>query len=135
MSADQILLAIQDLNKMKSELRELKRDMKDFEGVTREDYEELRKAYKDLRGQMKSIEDEWKKSLLEDKEYTTLRDMKVAKDEEIAASTKKLFDALEKLPKTPVTLKVEAESGLINVQIQPEMRLYLNGREERKRAV
>jgi hypothetical protein len=133
MSADHILLAIQDLNKLKSELKEVKRDMKDFENISREDYENIKKAYKDLRGQMKAIEEEWKKQLLEDNEYNGLREMKMKKEEDIAASMKKLFDALEKLPKSPVTMKVETEGGPINVQIQPEMRIYLNGREERKR--
>jgi hypothetical protein len=133
MSADHILLAIQDLNKLKTELKEIKRDMKDFEKIPREDYNNLKKAYKDLRGQLKSIEEEWRKQLLQDNEYNGLREMKMKKEEDIASAMKKLFDALEKLPKTPVTMKVDTEDGSINVQIQPEMRIYLNGREERKR--
>lgn len=134
MSSDQIILSIQKVKTLKQELREVKGDMKDFEKVVRDDYDDLKQAFKDMKEQMKTIEEEWKKGLLEDKEYLDLREMKMKKEEEIAEHTKKLFEQLEKLPRQPVSFQVDTEAGPVNIQILPEMRLYMNGKEEKKRS-
>ena len=59
--------------------------------------------------------------------------MQIKKEEEIAQLNAKLFEVVGELPPKFFQMNVETEEGPVRVQIQPEMRLYLNGKEEKKR--
>ncbi len=63
-----------------------------------------------------------------------LRDLKLKKEEELAHANELLFKAVEQLPQKYCQIKIETGAGPVNVQIQPEMKVYVNGREEKKRA-
>ena len=134
MIEDQISLALKELKKLKQELSDLKKDMKKEEKVDTDAYLELKRTYKDLKGQVKGMEEQWLQDIQKDNQYTELRDMKVKKEEEVATLNKKIFDLIAKLPPKYFLLNMETEEGPVKVQIQPEMRLYLNGKEEKKRA-
>lgn len=133
MIEDKISLALKQLGKLKQELGEYRKDMKADEKIDDPQYLDLKKAYKDLRGQMKEKEEQWVRDLLEDKQYVDLREMKEKKEEEIALLNQKIFELIGELPQKFFQMDVQTENGPVKVQIQPEMRMYLNGREEKKR--
>lgn len=134
MIEDKISLALKELKKLKDELKDIRKDMKFDEKIDTEQYVDLKKAYKDLKAQVKDIEDKWMQDLLKEEQYMKLQEMKVKKEEEVAHMNKKLFELISELPPKFFQMNVETEEGPVRVQIQPEMRIYLNGREEKKRA-
>lgn len=134
MIEDKLQLTLKELRKLKQELHDLKKDMKQEEKIDSEEYAELKRAYKDLKSQVKDFEEKWMQDLLKDEQYTKLKEMKVKKDEEIAQMNQKLFEIIAQFPPKFFQMNMETEEGPIRVQIQPEMRVYLNGKEEKKRA-
>ncbi|MCC7432898.1 hypothetical protein IT412_05255 [Candidatus Peregrinibacteria bacterium] len=130
---DQIKLALQELKKLREDLRGIKKDIKEEEKIDSPEYIDVEKAFKDLKKQVKDFKDEWMREMQADEHYNKLREMRISKEEEIAESTGKLFEMISKLPQKPVDMNLETEQGPIRIQIMPEMRLYLNGREERKK--
>ena len=134
MVEDKIALALKDIAKIKEDLKAIKKDMKAEEKIEDERYLELKTAYKDLRGQIKEMEEENEQSLTENDFYNKLREMRLKKEEDLANANKTLFEAVSKLPAKYMQMKMETEDGPVNVQIQPEMKVYVNGKEEKKRA-
>jgi len=134
MVEDKIALALKDLARIKEELKDIKKDMKSEEKIDNEQYQQLKAAHKDLRGQLKDMEDDWEEQLKKDEYYNKLRELKIKKEEDLAHASKVLFDAVEKLPAKAVVIKMETEAGPVAVNIQPEMKVYVNGKEEKKRA-
>lgn len=134
MVEDKIALALKDISKIKEELREIKKDMRAEEKIDNDQYIQLKSAYKDLRGQLKDMEEDWEEQLKEDEFYNKLRETRLRKEELLAHAQKDLFDAVEKLPMKAAQMKMETEMGPVNIQIQPEMRVYVNGKEEKKGA-
>jgi len=133
MIEDQIALSLKALKKLKEELKGLKKDMKSEEKVDTKEYEELKKSYKDLKWQVRDLEEQWTLELQKDQTYNQLRELKVKKDEELAKATEKLFDQVAKLPAKAHQWNVELDEGPVKIQIQPEMRVYINGIEEKRR--
>jgi hypothetical protein len=131
MTEDKIRQLIQELRKIKDELRSIKKDLRDEEKIDSEEYIDLEKAYKDLKKQIKDFKDQWEKELFQDESYTKLREIKLKKEEEIGDLNEQLCKEIAKLPPRPFDTNLETEQGPIRVQIQPEMRLYLNGKEEK----
>jgi len=130
---DKIRLAIQEIKKLKEELRDIKKDLKEEEKIDSPEYHDLEKAYKDLKRQVKDFKDEWMKEMQSDENYNKLRELKIGKEENIAEATEKLFTIINQLPQKAVDLNLDSDQGPIRIQIMPEMRLYLNGREEKKK--
>jgi len=133
MIEDKISLVLKDLAKLKRDLKDLKKDVKAEEKMDTEEYLELKKAYKDMKFQLKDLEDQFHLELAKDDSYNKLREMVMAKEEEIATANEKLFKHVGELPPKPFMMNVELEEGPVRVQVQPEMRIYLNGKEEKKR--
>jgi hypothetical protein len=134
MIQDKIILALQDLGKMKDELKEVKKDLKAEEKIGDEQYDTLKKSAKELKAQVKDFEEEWTRELMQDENYNKLREMKMEKEEEMAEKNEELFSLIAQLPPKAFELNMDTEAGPVRVQVQPEMRVYLNGREEKKRA-
>ncbi|MBT4917337.1 hypothetical protein HN709_04175 [Candidatus Peregrinibacteria bacterium] len=132
MVEDKIALALKDISKIKEELKEIKKDMRSEEKIENDQYIQLKSAYKDLRGQLKDMEDDWEEQLKSDDFYNKLREARLRKEELLAHAQKDLFDAVAKLPVKPVQMKMETEIGPVNVQIHPEMKVFVNGKEEKK---
>ncbi len=130
---DKIFISIQEIAKLKEKLKGIKKDIKHAEKIETDQYLQLKSALKDLKKQVKDYEDEWKKQLCEDDHYNKLREMKLEAEEDIAHENEKLFEQIAKLPPKSVQMKKETEEGFMNIQIEPEMRLYLNGKEEKRR--
>jgi len=54
-------------------------------------------------------------------------------EEEIADASEKLFEQIDSLPPKFFEMKTEMDEGLVRLQAQPEMKVFLNGREEKRR--
>lgn len=134
MVQDKIAIVLQDVAKLKEKLKEVKKDMKAEEKIETEDYLALKKSLTDLKKQVKDFEEEYNEDLKKDDFYNKLREMKLKTEEEIALANEKLFDLVAELPQKFFEMDVDSEVGKVKVQIQPEMRVYLNGKEEKKRA-
>lgn len=131
MIQDKISLLIKDINELKDKLKDIKKDMKHSEKNEDEAYVELKKASKEMKAQVKDMEDEWMSELQTDDHYNKLREIRLKAEEDIAHARQDLFECLTKMPQKPFQMNLETESGLIRVQIQPEMKIYLNGKEEK----
>jgi len=134
MIEDKISLALKQIAKLKQEFTDIKKDMRADEKIDTEEYMDLKKAYKDLKAQLKDLEDQWMLSLMKDESYVKLREMKVKKEEEVALENQKLFGLIAELPPKFFQMNVELENGPVKFEVHPEMRAYLNGKEEKKRA-
>lgn len=130
---DQIALALQDLVKQKEKLKGIKKDIRTEEKITNDQYIELKRAHKDLKDQVKSFEEEWLEGLKSDEHYGKLRELKIKTDEDIAKSTEKLFNQVSKLPQKEFQMEVELGELPVKVNITPDMRVFVNGKEEKKR--
>lgn len=133
MIEDKIQLILKDIKKTKEELHDIKKDLRDEEKLDTPEFMELKKAYEDLRKQKKEIEEKYKLELANDESYQKLREMKIQKEEEMAEQNAKLFKLIDELPPKPFIMNMETEEGPVKVQIVPDMRLFLNGKEEKKR--
>lgn len=134
MIEDKISLALKEIKKLKQEFQDIKKDMRAEEKIDTDEYNDLKKAYKDLKHQIKDLEEQCMLELMKDDSYIKLKEMKVKKEEEIALANKKLFDLISELPPKFFQMNVEMEEGPVRLEVHPEMRVYLNGKEEKKRA-
>lgn len=134
MIQDQISLILRDIEKLKEKFKEIKKDIKYEEKIEDEKYEELKAASKDLKAQVKAFEEDFLQDLKKDENYGKLRELKVKAEEELATANQKLFEALAKMPPKAFEMNVDLEVGPVRVQVIPDMRIYLNGKEEKKRS-
>ena len=107
--------------------------MRAEEKIDTEEYIDLKKTFKDLKHQVKDLEEQWMLDLLKDEMYVKLKEMRMKKEEEIALENQKLFQHIAQLPPKFFQMNVEMEEGPVRVEVHPEMRVYLNGKEEKKR--
>lgn len=133
MSQDKIAVTLQDISKSKEKLKGIKKDMRAEEKIDTEEYKQLTKALKDLKDQVKELKEEHERNLADDDHYQKLREMKLEQDEEIAHLNMQLFTLLSKMPQKPFKMNVDTESGTLLVQFEPEMKVYINGKEEKRR--
>ncbi|MBT6068237.1 hypothetical protein HOG48_00615 [Candidatus Peregrinibacteria bacterium] len=133
MIEDKISITLQDISKIKEKIKGIKKDIKIEEKNDSEEYIELKKALKDLKEQVKEVEEQHKRGLAGDDHYQKLREMKLEQDEELAHLNMQLFTYLSKMPPKPFKMNVDTESGTLLVQVEPEMKIYLNGKEEKRR--
>ncbi len=85
MKEDKIILILQELDKVRQGLKEIKKDLKKEEKIDDEQYETMKKTVKEMRGQIKDFETDWKAELHKDESYQKLVEMKVEKEEETKA--------------------------------------------------
>jgi hypothetical protein len=105
-----------------------------MEKCVEEEYLELKKAAKNLKDQVKDYEERYKNDLMADNDYVELLKLKMEAEEKMAQNNQKLFELITEMPPKPINFKLDMEEGNMNIDIMPEMRVYLNGREEKKRA-
>ena len=133
MIEDQISLILQDITKLKGELKDVKKDIKEEEKIDTERYVELKKAYKDMKTQFKEYEEEELRDLRKDAHYAKLLEIKMKAEEDIANARQKLFEAVAKLPQKFFEMSLDMGAGPVKVQVVPDMRVFLNGKEEKKK--
>ncbi|MDP4007560.1 MAG: hypothetical protein Q8P68_00025 [Candidatus Peregrinibacteria bacterium] len=134
MTEDKIALTLQDISKAREALKGIKKDVKIEEKITTDEYLELKKALKDLKEQVKRYEEDQKSELSENTHYQKLREMALEQEEELAHLNMQLFTHLAKMPQKSFKMNVDTDSGTLLVQCEPEMKIYLNGKEEKRRA-
>ncbi|MFA5947517.1 MAG: hypothetical protein WC806_00900 [Candidatus Gracilibacteria bacterium] len=133
MIEDQIPLMLQNIDKLKNHLKEVKKDIKDEEKIDTEKYIELKKAYKEMKAQFKEYEEEELRDLKSDESYAKLIEIRMKAEEDLANARVKLFEAISKLPQKFFEMSMDTERGPVKVQIVPDMRVFLNGKEEKKK--
>jgi len=133
MIEDQISLILQDLEKLKEKLKDIKKDIKYDEKIDDIRYEELKDGLKQMKAQVKDFEEDFMQDLQRDESYQKLRELRMKSEESIAHANQKLFESLAKLPPKPFDMNVDTNEGRMRVQIVPDMRIYLNGKEEKRR--
>lgn len=134
MQEDKIILILQELAKVREALKEIKKDLKREEKIDDEQYETMKKTVKEMRGQIRDFEVNWKAELHKDSDYQKLVEMKVEKEEEAANLVAEMYHIVKQLPPKAWETNMDTENGPVRVQVQPEMTVYLNGKEEKKRA-
>lgn len=135
MIEDKIALLIKDISKEREELKEIRKDIKNEEKIETEEYDELKKALKDLKEQVKTYEEEFKQSLNDDEHFRKLREMRLEQEEKIANLNASLLKFLEDLPKKSFQMNVETEQGTLIARFEPNMKLYINGKEQKITAI
>lgn len=134
MTEDKIIIVLQELSKIRDELKEVKKDLKKEEKIDDEQYATLKKTAKEMRAQLKDFEDSWKAELHKDDSYQELVELKMEKEEHVADRVAELYEFVRKLPAKAWETNMDTENGPVRIQIQPDMRVYLNGKEEKRRA-
>ena len=134
MISDQIILVLQELHKIRDELKEVKKDLKEEEKIDDEEYGIMKKAAKEMRAQVRDFEIQWKQELNKDTSYQKLVEVKMDQEEKIADRVAELYQLVSKLPAKMWETNMDSDNGPVRIQVQPEMRVYLNGREEKRRA-
>jgi len=132
MIQDQISLILQDIEKLKLNLKDVKKEIKGEEKIDTERYVQLKKAYKETKAQFKEYEEEELRDLKKDPSYVKLIELKMKAEEDIAHARQKLFEAISKLPQKFFEMSLDMGAGPVKVQIVPDMRVFLNGKEEKK---
>lgn len=130
---DKIALLLKDISKIKENLKGVKKDIKVEEKLTSERYLELKAALKEMKAQVKEMEEEHLADLASDEHYGKLRELRLKNEEDLAHANQDLFKALEELPKKYFEMQIETENGPVKVQGQPEMKIFLNGKEEKRK--
>ncbi len=133
MIEDKISIVLKELATLKEKLKEVKKDMKQEEKLTNQEYVDLKVAIKDLKGQKKEMEEQHMEGFKSDDFYNSLRELKMQTEEKLAQSQEELFKLIANLPQKHFSINLETDYGSVKVDVQPEMRVYLNGREEKPR--
>ena len=131
---DKIQMALKEVQKIEEKFKDIKKDMREEEKLDEESYLELKSALKDLRTQVKDREDEHLQALQSDNMYNELRTMKMQAEEELAQAKEKLFKLLAEVPLKPFEMDMSDGDAFMKVQALPEMRLFVNGKEVKKKA-
>ncbi|MBT5016091.1 hypothetical protein HN748_00915 [Candidatus Peregrinibacteria bacterium] len=134
MQEDKIILILQELAKVREGLKEVKKDLKREEKIDDEQYQTMKKTAKEMRAQIKDFETDWKAELNKDGDYQKLVEMKVEKEEEAANLVAEMYHIIKKLPQKAWETNMDTENGPVRVQVEPDMRVFVNGKEEKKRA-
>ncbi len=130
---DQIQLAIKDVRQMEDKLSDVKKDMRKEGKIDDGKYVELKAGLKEMRLQVKDFEEEQLADLEKSDFYTELRELKLKAEEELAEAREKLFKFLAQVPLKPFEMDMNDEEGFTKIQAVPEMRIYVNGKEVKKK--
>lgn len=130
---DKIQLAIKEIRKLEQELKEVKKEIKEEEKIENEQYIELKNAYKQMKAQLKDLEEEQLGELRKTEFFAKLRELQLKATEDLALAREKLFTLLKELPFKPFEMDLKEEDNFTKIQALPEMRIFLNGKEIRKK--
>ena len=129
---DKITNSLQEIAKLKEKLKGIKKDVKAEELIDADAYLEMKKVYKELRKQIKDFEDDYLEDLKAGDFYNQLRELRLKTEEDIAHANEELYKNIAELPQKAFNMQIDTEAGPLRVDVQPEMQLYLNGKEHRK---
>lgn len=137
MIEDQIKLVIQNLIKLRTHHRDLKKDLSKEKNKALKEVAQLNdliQAKKDLSAQIQDLKQKTEEDLNAADFYKETREDVLKKEEEMEQEKGKLFELIEKLGKNkPVEMKVECDDGsFAKFQMIPGPRVYINGREEKQ---
>lgn len=130
---DAIRLAIEEMIRVRDELKEYKKEKKAMEKNHPDDLKELRLMKENLQKQIKEHEQKLLAELREDKDYKQVVQDIVLSEEKLSEAREKLFKEIATLKQNiPINMDIQVDDRLIKLQTEPTVSVYLNGREERK---
>lgn len=130
---DAIRLAIEEMIRVRDELKEYKKEKKAMEKNHPDDLKELLVMKEDLQKQIKEHEQKLLAELREDKDYKQVVQDIVLSEEKLSEAREKLFKEISTLKQNiPINMDIQVDDRLIKLQTEPTVSVYLNGREERK---
>lgn len=130
---EKIQLAIKEVRKMEEKLAGVKKDIRKEEKIEDEKYTELKTGLRDMRLQVKEFEDEQLEDLKQSDFYNELRELRLKAEEDLAQAKEQLFKLLAQVPMKPFDMEMKDEESFTKIQAVPEMRLYVNGKEVKKK--
>ena len=130
---DKIQISIKEIRRLEGELKDVKKEIKEEEKIEDEKYIELKNAYKQMKAQLKDVEEEKLGELRKTDFFAKLRELQLKATEDLALAREKLFALLEQLPFKPFEMDLKEEDSFTKVQALPEMRIFLNGKEIKKK--
>ncbi len=130
---DDIALVLKDIDKAKKQLKEVKKSIKQESKIENNEYDDLKKKIKILRQDMKQMESDHESDLASDNAFIALKELKMKQEEELANLKAKFNKLIAQMPfpYQQMQLKFESDEGLVNVMMCPQMKLFLNGKEEK----
>lgn len=134
-SEDTIKMAIQELIRVRDELKEYKKEKKDMEKKHPEALEKLLEMKEDLQKQIKDHERQLMDELKEDSDYKQIVQDVVLSEEKLSEAREKLFKEVAKLKQNiPLNMDVDVDGLLVKLMTEPTTKVFLNGKEEKKAA-
>ncbi len=127
-----IKLCLTDMQRLKMDLKEVKKSIRNEKKNDDKDYKELKKQIKGLSKQAKQMQFEFEKELQGSDDYNALIQLKNSTEEQFAQKYGQLQTLVAKLPHAPIQLSIETELGKMMANINPEMKVYVNGKEEKR---
>jgi DNA repair exonuclease SbcCD ATPase subunit len=125
---DKLALALKDLTSLQNDIKDIKREMKEEERNSNEDYLALKSKVKEMAQQVKDMNNEFMANLRTEELYQNLLESKTQKDEEVGKKVEEILKMLDQLPKKHFKMDVDTENGVVKMEVQPEMKLYMNGK-------
>lgn len=130
---DKIQLAIKDVHKMQEKLADVKKDIRKEGKIDDSRYTELKAGLKSMRMQVKEYEEEQLADLEQSDFYNELRELRMKAEEKLAHAREGLFKLLAQVPLKPFEMDMKDEESFMKIQAVPEMRIYVNGKEVKKK--
>lgn len=122
---------LKDIDRMKKNLKEVNKSIRQERKITDDEYVGLKKTVKDLRLQIKDLEDQHDLDLNKDNEFVALVTLRMQTEEELAGLKEKLNKEVIKLPPEQLRFKFESDEGIVNAFLYPRIHLSMNGKEEK----
>ena len=119
MKEDKIIIILQELDKVRQALKEIKKDLKREEKIDDEQYETMRQTVKEMRAQIKDFETDWKAELHKDSDYQKLVEMKVEKEEEAANLIAEMYHIINSVPDSSHLLVIDGNFIEICTHVLP----------------
>jgi hypothetical protein len=129
---ESIKLCLTDMQKIKGELKEIKKSIRNEKKNDDQDYKDLKKQIKGLNKQAQQMQIDWEKDLKSSDDYNALLELKRKSEEKFAQKHGELQKLVAQLPHAPIQLSIETELGKMMVNVNPEMKVYVNGKEEKR---
>lgn len=130
---ESIKLCLVDMQKLKLDLKDIKKSIRNEKKNSDQEYVDLKKQIKGLNKQAKQLQMDFEKELHTSDDYNALIELKNSTEEKFANKFGELQKLVAKLPpNVPVQLSIETDLGKMLANINPEMKVYVNGKEEKR---
>lgn len=132
MIEDKIKLIIQSMVRHREDVKELKKEKRNMEKKLPDELLDLQRAKKEITDQYKAREAEFLSELREDDQYKQILEDLILQEEKVSEQKEELFKQLSKLKQNqPFLFDMDVDGRLVKFQMEPAVKIYLNGKEEK----